>query len=258
MDIHAGHIEAITDIPRAGFWRRWLATLIDAIIVTLPFQILAAVLFTLTAGMVQMESGFYNACAATKTIPQTLDPSPPHDSNFARVCQTSFFGATTGATLTVGRITKEGAVTTTVTQTYMLDKEGRPVNGTSIDGVVVLAFLAYLVVMVWRNGRTLGARVTKVRVVDRENPGTSGIPLRKAIIRYLTMATGAVPAFALLIYRRTAYGDSADAVFTADFFHWFLYTAAFGAVWMIVLIAQIAWKTDPIYDRLAGTAVLRD
>jgi len=258
MDTGAVHIDATVDSPRAGFWRRWLATLIDAIIVTLPFQILASILFALTAGTVQMESGFFSACAPAGTIPQALDPPPPHDSNFARVCHTSFFGATTGATLTVGRTTKEGVTTTTVSQTYMLDKDGGPINGTSIDGIVGLAFLAYLVVMVWRTGRSLGARVTKVRIVDTENPGASGVPLRKAIIRYLAMAIGAVPAFAILIYRYAIYGGSADAVFTADFFQWFIYAAAFGALWVIVLILQIAMKKDPVYDRLAGTAVLRD
>ncbi len=33
MDIGGSRIEATADLPRAGFWRRWLATLIDSVAV---------------------------------------------------------------------------------------------------------------------------------------------------------------------------------------------------------------------------------
>jgi len=250
--------DATTGLPRAGYWRRSLATLIDMIVVMFPFQVLAAFLFALTAGMVQMDSGFFTLCAGAKTIPQALSPPPPRDSNFARVCRVSFFGATTGASLTVGRVTKAGATTTTVSQTYMLDDKGTPINGTSIDGIVALALLAYLVVMIWKTGRTLGARVVKVRVVDAANPRAPHVPLGKTIIRYLAMMIGAVPALALLLYQYATTGGTADVVFTDQFFQWFPYAAGFGALWVIVLILQIAAKKDPVYDRLAGTAVLKD
>jgi hypothetical protein len=95
------------------------------------------------------------------------------------------------------------------------------------------------------------------RVIDTANPGAAGVPLRKAIVRYLAMMIGAVPAFALLIYQRAAVGGSADAMFTGDFFRWFAFAGALGALWVLVLIVQIARKSDPIYDRLAGTAVVR-
>ena len=45
MDINASHFEAAAEFPRGGFWRRWAATLVDSIVVTFPFQFLAAVLF---------------------------------------------------------------------------------------------------------------------------------------------------------------------------------------------------------------------
>jgi uncharacterized RDD family membrane protein YckC len=120
-----------------------------------------------------------------------------------------------------------------------------------------MAFLAYLIGMIWKTGRTVGARIVGVRVVDAANPGASGVPLRKAIIRYLAMAIGFVPAFAILIYQYAANGASADAMFTGNFFRWFMYAGGLGALWVVVLIIQIARKSDPVYDRLAGTAVLR-
>jgi uncharacterized RDD family membrane protein YckC len=250
--------DATIGLKRAGFWRRLLSFVIDAIVVLVPFQILAAVLFALTGGMVQMNSGLsLIACETGKEIPQFLDPPPPHDSNFIRVCRTSLFGATTGAVLTVGRITREGSTTTTVQQTYALDKDGMPVKATSIDNIADLALLAYLIGMVWKTGRTLGARVVGVRVVDTDHPDLAGVLLRKAIMRYLAMFIGAVPAFALLSYRYVVAGGIADAMFTAEAFRWFMGAAVVAALWVIVLIIQIAGKTDPVYDRLAGTAALR-
>ena len=257
MDTSTTPIAAMADLPRAGFWRRWLAALIDWIVVALPFQILAAILFAITAGGIQMDNGFFRNCQPATTIPQALDPPPPHDSNFARVCQISLFGATTGVVLTVGRSTREGTTTTNVTQGYMLDASGKPIKGTSIDGIVTLAFIAYLVGMVWHSGRSVGARITKVRVVDIAQPDISGVPLRKTIVRYLAMMIGAVPMFALLIYQLIAVGGSADAMFTGSFFRWFMVAGALALLWVLVLTVQIARKKDPVYDRLAGTAVVR-
>jgi uncharacterized RDD family membrane protein YckC len=257
MDAYAARIERTAALPRAGFWRRWAAVLIDWIVVALPFQILAAILFTATAGIVQMDNGFFSFCAPTKTVPEQLDPAPPHDSNFAQVCRISFFGAPTGAILRVGRITREGTTTTTVSQSYMLDADGKPVHGTSIDWIVALAFLIYLVGMAWKTGRTVGARILGVRIIDSADPAASGVPVRKLVIRYLVMTIGFLPMFAVLVYQLVAVGGSADAMFTGDFFRWFWYAAVLGGLWGVVLTFQVATKRDPVYDRLAGTAVVR-
>lgn len=257
MDTYAARLEAAAGPPRAGFWRRWAATMIDVVVVMFPFQIVAAILFATTAGTVQMNSGFFTVCAPVKTVPQSLNPPPPHDSNFARVCNVSFFGAPTGAVLTVGRFTREGNTTTTVTQGYMLDVDGKPIQGTSIDGIVWLSLLVYLIGMVWKSGRTLGARVVGVKVVDTAEPDGAEVPIHKAIIRYLAMATGFVPGFMALIYQYAVSGGSADAMFTGDFFWWLICAVSLGALWTVVLIFQIAAKKDPVYDRLAGTAVVR-
>jgi hypothetical protein len=246
------------DASRAGFWRRLISTLIDAVIVIVPFQVLAAILFAVTAGGVQMNSGLFTACAPATTVPKALHPPPPHDSNFATACHVSFFGATTGATLIVGRTTREGTVTKTVTQGYMVDADGKPIQATSIDWIVQLAFLGYLIVMVWKTGKTVGARAVRVKVVNAARPGMPGVPLGQAITRYLAMAIGFVPMFGVLIYQRIAVGGSADAMFTEGFFHWFMAAGGLAMVWSLVLLVQIARKQDPVYDRLAGTAVLRN
>ena len=256
MDTDAFSADATIELRRAGFWRRWLAIVIDTIIVMIPFLILAAILFAATAGKVQMGGGF-SSCVTGTNIPQGLNPPPPHDSNSMRVCQFSFFGAPTGAILTVARVTQEGNTTTSVSQGYMLDKDGTPTNGTSIDGIYQLTLLVYLLLMTWKTGATLGARVVKIRVIDTANPGAPGVPLGKAIVRYLAMLIGAVPALALLIYQVAIVGGSADEIFTGNFFRWFAIAGLLWALWLLALIIQIARKRDPWYDRLAGTAVVR-
>lgn len=248
---------AAVEFRRAGFWRRWAAAIIDWIIVSLPFQILAVVLFSMTSGMVQMDSGFFKYCEVVKNIPMPLDPPPPQDFNVGQVCRISLFGATTGAILTVSRVTRQGATTTRVSQGYMLDSSGQPIHGTSIDGIAEAAFLAYLVLMIWKTGRTLGSRVLSIRVVDVSNPGASEVSLRKVILRYLAMTIGFLPALAVLIYQVETTAGSSDAVFTGDFFRWFAIAGLIAALWVLVLVIQVARKRDPIYDRLAGTAVLR-
>jgi uncharacterized RDD family membrane protein YckC len=258
MTTDALPIDTTTNPRRAGFWRRWLALLIDWIIVVLPFQVLAAILFVMTAGGIQMNDGFFRYCTPATTVPQALNPPPPHDSNFAGICHVSFFGATTGLTLTVGRTTREGNRTTTVSQNYMLDRDEKPINGTSIDWIVVLVFLGYVFVMISKTGRTVGARAIKTRVVDVSAPGAPGVSPGKIVIRFLVMIAGAMPMFAVVIHQLVAKGGNADAMFTADFFQWFIYAGLIAALWTIVLTVQIAGKRDPYYDRLAGTAVLRD
>ena len=201
---------------------------------------------------------FFNSCDVAKTVPKSLSPPPPHDSNFARVCRISLFGATTGITLTVGRVTREGSTTKTVTQGYMLDQAGNPIDGFSLDWVVICAFLAYLVWMIWKTGRSVGARILRIKIVDTANTESSQVPILKVVTRHLAMIIGFVPALALLLYQRAASDGSADAMFTDRFFQWFIYAGLVALIWVVLLIVQVARKRDPVYDRLAGTAVVRE
>ena len=77
-----------------------------------------------------------------------LYPPPPDDSNAIRVCKISFFGAPTGATLSVARVARDGGATTTVSQpTGWTTMERRSAAG-PIDWIYHLAFVGYLVVMI--------------------------------------------------------------------------------------------------------------
>jgi hypothetical protein len=114
---------------RADFWRRFLTYLIDIIIVWMPIQIIAALLFATTSGWIQGTGGVtYTSCVTGPQMPESLDPPPPAGSNFARECHVYFFGAETARYVQVGRSTREGSSTTAVWRIYMLDREGHPIK----------------------------------------------------------------------------------------------------------------------------------
>jgi hypothetical protein len=242
------------DRPRAGFWRRFAANLFDTIVLGFPFQIAAAILFAATSGMVQMPSGFYRACATVTPIPRDLVPSPPENSNFAQSCRVSFFGATTATTLTVARVTREGMTTRTISRGYMTDASGRPISGTSLDGIVSIAFAIYVVGMITKFGRTLGDRILRIKVIDLKAPDVVGIKFWKVILRYLIFLLGFVPMIIVLLIEAAKASESA---FSGSTLLWLSFAGLFAMLWMLVIVFQIAMKRDPIYDRLAGTAVVR-
>src|SRR5262245_30361117 len=152
---------------RAGFWRRLFAFAIDIAVVSLPFQVIVAILFEATSGWIQLSGGItFTTCVDSREVPEGLVPSPPAGSNFARECRVFFFGGETVRHLQVGRITKEGSTWKAVYRGYMLDRDGHPINGVSIDWLVIAVFVAYLFAMETRTGATLGDRWTRIRVVD--------------------------------------------------------------------------------------------
>lgn len=244
-------------LRRAGFWRRFLSALLDVTIVGAPFQIVVAILFAATAGHVQVtNSGFVvKSCHGRAAIPAGLSPPPPHDANFATDCVYSFFGAPTGRTLFVGRTEKQGTVTKTVFRTYMVDAAGEPVQGVSVDIYVLLALLAYLIGLTTTQGRTLGDRMVRIRAIDVAHPLATGVPWRKAALRYAAMTTGYLPVLALLLAVAVT-GDVEDMVI-GPMAYGLIAGLIISAIWVLTLIVQIARKRDPFYDRWAGTAVIR-
>ena len=242
---------------RAGFWRRLLALLIDFIIISLPFQVAVAILFAATSGRIQQTFGLYYAnCSMLQTLPGGLAPQPPAGWNFARECNVYLFGGQTAKTLRVGRATEEGATTKTVGRDYMLDRDGRPIDGLSADWIVIIAFVGYLLAMETRVGTSLGDRAMRIRVVDATVPTTPGVPLRKIVTRYLAVLVGFLPMWAVALAYLGGYGADLEEI-PASFFTWLWITGAAAFGWIVFLSVQIIRKRDPLYDRIAGTAVVR-
>jgi uncharacterized RDD family membrane protein YckC len=259
---------------RAGFWRRYLAFLIDVFIVWLLAAIFvgipAGLLFATSNGAIQFgpterttggasvfEAGSqlkftgFNLiqCANVNLaqLPEGLDPAPPAHATFALDCRNFAFGLLeTARGLTVGRSTKEGTTTSTLTRSYALGADGKPRKAVSLDWLSPLLFFIYLVTFQCRFGATLGMRPFDTRVVDVEAPGRGGIPLRKAVIRNLLLWAGVV-----------AFYENWEAMFSDSFNSWLFAADLLIAAYVLWILVDVARKADPIYDRIARTAVLR-
>ena len=245
---------------RAGFWRRLLAMIIDYAIIALPFQLIVAVLFVATSGRIQQFNGFtYTVCQENNKISDgmVLAPPPPSGSNFARDCSAYFLGAQIGRSLQVGRVTREGASTTTVWRSYMLDRDGQRVDGIDVDWLIVAAFVVCMLALEAQTGASIGDRATRIRVIDASRPIGAGIGWRKIIVRYSLMFAGFVPLVLVLLVFFGPFGPDIDALANSTFFSWFLSAGVFAFGWVAYFIVAIIRRRDPLYDKIAGTAVVR-
>lgn len=243
---------------RAGFWRRVGALLVDAIIILLPLQILTAVLFAQTHGTVQGNFGITTRiCATVDHLPEGLQPPPPASTNSITECRSSLFGFETSRALSVGTVVEEGNTTTGRFLTYALDADGKPTSPFDMTWVAMLALLIYLVLIEWRRGATVGKRILGMRTIDTAAPSQIGIPLRKAITRQLAMWIGTIPAFLVMIKILFLSDDPLNAMSGDAFWLAFIVAFTIEIAWFIWIIVSVSKKRDPIYDRIAGTSVLR-
>jgi hypothetical protein len=60
----------------------------------------------------------------------------------------------------------------------------------------------------------------------------------------------------LLVSLIVSHGDW-ESLMEGSFFVWFSLAAILAVAWLVWIIVQVARKLDPIYDKIAGTAVLR-
>ncbi len=245
------------EMRRAGFWRRFFAVLIDSIVLLIPLQIIAAVLFSFSSGFIQMESGVVStSCSRVNEIPSNLIPAPPANFNAALYCRVFFFGADVARSLTVSQVTKVGQVTKSISQKYMLNTEDGAINGYTLDWIFQLAMLAYLVTIVSVRSATIGHSVLKLRVVDLENISSRTVPYRKAMKRYLAMLIPWVPLLMIVIFYLVLFWGDTSAIRESNIFYPLVLAGLFALCWNLYILKDIVAKVDPIYDRLAGTALL--
>jgi hypothetical protein len=139
----------------------------------------------------------------------------------------------------------------------MLNSNNEPINGISIDWIVAAAFLGYLVFLGTRGG-TLGDALMNTRIIDTTAPEAERVPLRKIVVRYLAMTIGFIPMIAFLLIALFGYDADAGSIDASSIFRWFPLTAIPALGWMIWIVVQMARKHDPIYDQIAGTAVIKN
>ncbi|TBW32914.1 hypothetical protein EYW49_21210 [Siculibacillus lacustris] len=248
---------AFADLLRAGVWRRFWAFVLDDLVVLVPISVLAAALYAVTAGHVQMGGVVERTCVRPPAISQVLTSPPPRDSNFAMVCRESFFGFPTASELVVGRTTKTGTHTETFERHYRLDADGRVADVVTLDWVTAIVLIAYLMLSVARTGRTIGGRVLGIRVIDTSGADAVAVPFKRVFLRYLFMGIGIAPLIGFVVVSLALNPIGEDGALWSGFWSWFSLGAGVALIWCLVLTVQIARKRDPIYDCLAGTAVVR-
>ena len=247
-----------TERLRAGFWRRTLSFFLDGIIVFLPFQIIAIVLFTLTAGSVQFASGLTSAtCYKATGIPPDLKPPPPANPNAAEVCKTFFLGLETARRLTVFHITKDGNTTYKISQSYSLDRNDKPVDAWSLEWPAYIALFAYLFWFKLKKSGTLGDRATKIHLVDDSLKTSLPPPAKQMAIRYAGMLGPFLVTTAIILTLAKLFDGSAEDMAKYHYLAIALALMAPAFAYYFVCFVQIVRKRDPYWDRWAMTAVLK-
>ena len=234
---------------RAGFWLRVGASLLDAAIILLPLQLLVVVLFAQTDGKIQGSFGLaFTICADLNSVPDEF-PHTLERIDTAQDCQVTLFGLPMSRKLVLTQVDQADGRKTNQTEDLRLNADGFYVEKLWLyaDLPALAIFLLYLVAYECRIGQTVGKYALDIKVVDRTAPDSLGIPLRKAILRH-ALLFAPIFAFLLLQLGVTTLGA---AVFVG------LISLAFAAVWLISVTISLVGKTDPIYDRLAGTIVVK-
>ena len=144
------------ELQRGGFWRRTFALFIDLAAIIAVLQMTAVVLFPLTNGHVQFSGGPLYAlnCEYLESVPEGLSISAEFAANSITDCQQSLLGRPTSRTLSVSRITRDGAVTKVAQIRHMLDAEGKPARGLPLD-ILILPLLIALRFALDRIGASL-------------------------------------------------------------------------------------------------------
>jgi hypothetical protein len=139
----------------------------------------------------------------------------------------------------------------------MLDRDNHPIHGVSINWIVMFVFATYLLVMETRTGATLGNLAMRIRVIETAEPDYLGVPLRKITFRYLVMLIGFLPLVVVALVYGVQYGNDLDAAARSGVFTWLVVAGIVALGWGVLLSIQAALKRDPLYDRIAGTTVVR-
>ena len=243
---------------RAGFWRRTFSFFLDYMIVFVPFQIAAVILFALTAGMVQFAGGITTTvCYKATSIPPDLKPPPPVNPNAAEVCKTSLFGAETARRLTVLRITKDGNTTYKISQSYSLDRNDKVIDAWPLDWPAYIVLFFYLFWAKLRMPGTLGDRAAKISVVDDSLKTSLPPPARQMAIRYTALLGPFLVTTAVILALAKVFGSSADDMAKYHYLAIALVIMSPALIYYLICLVQIVRKTDPFWDRRAMTAVVR-
>ncbi len=247
-------------IERAGIWRRGLAALIDLFMAQVVFQGLVALLFAASAGHVTTGYSLYTACRTADvrpenialprgvTLPQGFVP------NNQGLCRSSFFGAPTRVLFVAGKVLRQGTTTTTLTQAFPVDPEGRAASRTlDLD----TWFLPFFVLLRWASDRyasgSPGRRLARIAVTDETGTAKGAVFVAQLARRYARFAWPLIPAAVLgLITALHAIVGATPPVLST--LNWAAGNATVSAAFLAAALSILRY-TEAFYDAPVGTLV---
>jgi uncharacterized RDD family membrane protein YckC len=266
---------------RAPAGRRFVAIILDLILISATIAVIGVCLALATDGKVRVSNALVNATNCTSGGPEPLDLQLPADFHVTNVvrCTRSFLGVPYDWSLTVGEVTGPEPSTTLkrywsrsinlgkVTRpgptfersiTVPLDPEGHITNAFYLDSLTGFVLAAYLLLLEWRFGATVGKRLFGLRVRSLEGGPISFAQASKRIgmrmVPFLLemgavvyeMAVGPIAAFdrPLTDYMDVPYIELAGA------------DKLLMIAFLVNFIRAIHRNALPWHDRWAGTEVV--
>jgi uncharacterized RDD family membrane protein YckC len=240
---------------RAGLWPRAIALLIDGCLITFVLGFLGLVLFAPTGGRIRVADTLVGSRTCTTPNLQVLQdlniPLPPNFQVTHLVrCTKTLLGYVHDRVLIVAEITRSEATTTIRELTFPLDAEGLPTRPFYLDSLWFLIFAAYVLLLEWRTGRTLGKDLMDVRVQSLAGgPPTLVQVVKRFLVRFFPLILAASLSFA----RGFGVLNLGDSGF--PWVLWWLLMSPSLAI-QANFIISVRHQSLPWHDRFAGTEVV--
>ncbi len=245
--------------PRAGFWRRSFAFLLDLTLIVAVTGPIGIWLGSVTSGSIRVSNTIVDVSVCAKgTIPSELQlPSDFKATNIVQ-CTKSFFGIPHDWVLGISEQTPLGPNSVyTRSVTVPLDPMGQLANPFYVDILIPFLLAAYLILAERKFGRSAGKRMLGVFVRSIDGKPLRSVQTAKRTFLYL------VPIFCyqtdqlyLMTIDSSKWGVEAFGHSTALKIDWFV--TAFLTLAFVINFVFTAWRgTLPWHDEWAGTEVVR-
>jgi uncharacterized RDD family membrane protein YckC len=240
---------------RTGLWPRAIALLIDGCLITLVLGFLGLALFVPTGGRIrvaEMLVGSQTCAAQNQQVLQDLQiPLPPNFQATHLVrCTKTLLGYVHDRVLIVAELTHSGAATVTRELTFPLDARGLPAQPFYLDSLWFLVFAAYVLLLEWRAGRTLGKDLMDVRVQSSaEGTPTLGQVVKRFLVRFFP---------GILVGSLSLMSIAGVTATTAPAFFWSVWLASLlsSVAVLVNFVVEVRRNALPWHDRFAGTEVV--
>jgi hypothetical protein len=123
----------------------------------------------------------------------------------------------------------------------------------------LLIFTYFVLLEAW-SGATIGKKLVGIGTVQLSNPARRGLPVGTALWREFVKIVGFLPPLLLMAYGAMLIPELADARSLDVHEGWFVITQLLQflpLIWLAWIGISLVNHNDPVYDRAAGTAVVR-